>query len=131
MPQKIDNQTYFHQAITPKWETPPIVIAWKFSSAGNLGAILRVCDNFGVQQVFFVGDAKDYKKAKIKRNATTSFDKIDWCFIAMKKAPDFGNITKSFFLWCRFTRCTFLWDLIALPVAQSVLPVLGFLFLYF
>ena len=81
MSQKIDNQTYFSQNTTPNWEFPPIVVAWDFLSAENLGALLRVCDNFGVKQVFFVGDEKDYKASKIKRNATTSFNKIDWQFV--------------------------------------------------
>lgn len=82
MNQKIDNQTYFNQKPTPNWEFPPIVVAWDFLSAENLGALLRVCDNFGVKQAFFVGDEKDYKVSKIKRNATTSFNKIDWKFVA-------------------------------------------------
>ena len=82
MSQKIDNQTFFNQNSTPYWSNPPIVVAWKFSSAENLGALLRVCDNFGVKQVLFVGDEKDYKQSKIKRNATTSFNKIDWKFIS-------------------------------------------------
>ena len=82
MAQKIDNQNYFNQNKTISWNNPPIVIAWKFSSAENLGALLRVCDNFGVKQVFFVGDEVDYKASKIKRNATTSFNKIEWRFIS-------------------------------------------------
>lgn len=79
---KIDNQTFFKQYKTANWTNPPIVVAWKFSSGENLGALLRVCDNFGVKQVLFVGNEKDYKQSKIKRNATTSFNKIDWKFIS-------------------------------------------------
>jgi tRNA G18 (ribose-2'-O)-methylase SpoU len=82
MAQKIDNQIYFNRNKTANWVKPPIVVAWKFSSAENLGALLRVCDNFGVKQVFFVGDESDYKASKIKRNATTSFKKIEWCFLS-------------------------------------------------
>lgn len=82
MPLKIDNQTFFNQYKTNSWINPPIVVAWKFSSAENLGALLRVCDNFGVKQVFFVGKEEDYKLSKIKRNATTSINKIDWCFVS-------------------------------------------------
>ncbi len=80
--KKVDNQTYFNQNKTLSWNRPPIVVAWKFSSAENLGALLRVCDNFGVKQAFFVGDETDYKASKIKRNATTSFNKVEWCFIS-------------------------------------------------
>jgi len=79
---KIDNQTFFNQHKTVGWANPPIVVAWKFSSAENLGALLRVCDNFGVKKVFFVGEVNDYKGSRIKRNATTSFKKIDWNFIS-------------------------------------------------
>lgn len=82
MSLKIDNQTYFNQHKTLNWETPPIVVAWKFSSAENLGALLRVCDNFGVKQVFFVGNEAAYKASRIKRNATTSIKKVDWSFIS-------------------------------------------------
>ena len=52
MTQKVDNQTYFNQNKTANWANPPIVVAWKFSSAENLGALLRVCDNFGVKQTW-------------------------------------------------------------------------------
>lgn len=82
MTQKIDNQTFFNQHKIDNWENPPIVVAWSFSSAENLGALLRVCDNFGVKQVFFVGKEEDYKTSKIKRNATTSYNKIDWRFVS-------------------------------------------------
>ena len=82
MSQKIDNQTFFNQNKTPNWEIPPIVVACNFLSAENLGALLTVCDNFGVKQVFFVGDEQNYKESKIKRNATTSFNKLDWQFVS-------------------------------------------------
>jgi tRNA G18 (ribose-2'-O)-methylase SpoU len=84
MAQKVDNQPFFNANKTASWENPPILIAWKFSSAENLGALLRVCDNFGVKQVFFVGDPDDYKASKIKRNATTSYHKIEWKFVSEK-----------------------------------------------
>ena len=80
MAQKVDNQRYFNQHKTENWNKPPIVVAWKFSSADNLGALIRVCDNFGVKQVFFVGDEAAYKMSRIKRNATTSFHKVQWNF---------------------------------------------------
>lgn len=82
MGQKIDNQAYFNHNTTPNWKEPPIVVAWNFMSAENLGALLRVCDNFGVKKVFFVCDAQHYKESKIRRNATTSFNKIDWQFVS-------------------------------------------------
>jgi tRNA G18 (ribose-2'-O)-methylase SpoU len=82
MSLKIDNQTFFNQHQASSWNRPPIVVAWKLSSAENLGALLRVCDNFGVQEVFFVGNDKHYKYSKIKRNATTSYKKIAWSFIS-------------------------------------------------
>ena len=82
MSLKIDNQTFFSQNKTSNWTNPPIVVAWQFSSAENLGALLRVCDNFGVKKVFFIGDEKNYKRSRIKRNATTSFEKVAWSFIS-------------------------------------------------
>lgn len=81
MSKVINNQDFFTEQTTPEWARPPIVVAWQFSSAENLGALLRVCDNFGVKQVFFVGDESAYKVAKIKRNATTAFNKINFKFI--------------------------------------------------
>ncbi len=80
MAHKIDNQTFFDKNKTSYWEKPLIVVAWDFLSAENLGALLRVCDNFGVKQVYFVGNEQNYKESKIKRNATTSFKKVDWQF---------------------------------------------------
>jgi len=82
MAHKIDNQTFFSENKNPKWINPPIVVAWKFSSAENLGALLRVCDNFGITKAYFIGNAADYKTSKIKRNATTSFNKLSWKFIS-------------------------------------------------
>lgn len=82
MSEKIDNQTFFNSHPTPSWVAPPIVIAWKLSSAENLGALLRVCDNFGIKEAFFVGMESDYKASRIKRNATTSYNKVDWSFIS-------------------------------------------------
>ena len=81
MPHKIDHQTFFTHHSKPSWKNPPIVVAWEFSSAQNLGALLRVCSNFGVQDVFFVGKEKDHKFSKIKRNATTSINKVNWKFV--------------------------------------------------
>jgi len=81
MSNKIDNQTFFNQNKTAHWNNAPIVVAWKFSSAENLGALLRVCDNFGVKQVFFVGNEADYKHSRIRRNATTSINKVVWKFV--------------------------------------------------
>ena len=63
---KTNNQTFFNENKTPNWDNSPIVVAWKFSSAENLGALIRVCDNFGIQQVFFVGDEADYKQSRIR-----------------------------------------------------------------
>ncbi len=88
MARKVDNQTFFYQNKTANWAIPPIVVAWKFSSADNLGALLRVCDNFGVKQVFFVGDEGDYKLSRIKRNATTSFKKVEWRFVTENQIWD-------------------------------------------
>jgi tRNA G18 (ribose-2'-O)-methylase SpoU len=59
--RKIDNQTFFNQQEIVTWKTPPMVVAWKFSSAENLGALLRVCDNFGVKKALFVGEEEGYK----------------------------------------------------------------------
>ena len=71
MSKAINNQVFFTEKETPKWKKPPIVVAWQFSFSENLGALLRVCDNFGVQQVYFIGEEKDYNLTKIKRLATT------------------------------------------------------------
>lgn len=81
MSKAINNQDFFNAVKLPHWEKPPMVVAWKFSSPGNLGALLRVCDNFGVKQVYFIGVEADYNLTKIKRNATTSFSKITLNFI--------------------------------------------------
>jgi|GEM_PF-2775761 len=81
MPQKIDNQTYFNQNSGPSIDNPPIVVAWNFLSAENLGALLRVCDNFGVQQAFFVNKEQSFRLSKIKRTAITAYNKINWQFV--------------------------------------------------
>ena len=88
MSKTINNQYFFSEQTTPVWSHPPIVVAWQFSSAENLGALLRVCDNFGVKQVLFVGDESAYRTAKIKRNATTAFNKINFKFIGKNTVWD-------------------------------------------
>ena len=80
--QKIDNQTYFNQNSTPSIDNPPIVVAWNFLSAENLGALLRVCDNFGVKQAFFVNQEQSFRLSKIKKTAITAYNKVDWQFVS-------------------------------------------------
>ena len=94
MPEKIDNQTFFTNNKSKGWDEPPIVVAWELSSAENIGALLRLCDNFGVEKVYIVGDATNYKISRIKRNATTSFNKIDWSFVS--KNAIWESIPKEF-----------------------------------
>ena len=113
MPKAINNQEYFNSVKLPHWERPPIVVAWKFSSPENLGALLRVCDNFGVKQVYFIGVETDYNLAKIKRNATTSFSKLRLNFIS---ETEIWNVTPK-----KYTK-------IAVDTASSSVSLVDFSF---
>jgi len=63
-------------------EHPPIIVAEELNSVENMGAILRLGDNVGCEQVFFVNEFDEIKMHKLKKTAVTSFDKIKFKFIS-------------------------------------------------
>jgi len=56
----------------------PIIVAVELQSPSNIGGIIRLAGNMGCQKVFFTGNPELYRKNKMRRTATTAFDKVDW-----------------------------------------------------
>jgi len=56
----------------------PIIIAPNLRSPSNIGGIIRLAGNMGCRKVIFTGNPEHFRKDKIRRSATTAFDKTDW-----------------------------------------------------
>jgi TrmH family RNA methyltransferase len=44
----------------------------------NIGGLIRLAGNIGCRKVIIVSDEENHKLAKIKKTATTAFNKVDW-----------------------------------------------------
>ena len=56
----------------------PIIIAINLKSPSNIGGIIRLAGNMGCKKVLFTGDPEHFRKNKMRRTATTAYDKVDW-----------------------------------------------------
>ena len=70
-------------------ETSLIMAAWEISNPGNMGYIIRLAHNFGVEKDLFVNENKEFKTSRIKKTAGFSFEQMDWNFIS---PPDFYTL---------------------------------------
>lgn len=74
--EKIDNQSFFTALQKPKWKgIIPHILLESPQSEENIGAIIRLADNIGVSKIYIL-NGRDYKWGKIKRNATTAYNKV-------------------------------------------------------
>lgn len=59
-------------------QSRPIIIAINLRSPSNIGGIIRLAGNIGCKKVIFTGDPEHFRKNKLRRAATTAYDKVDW-----------------------------------------------------
>jgi tRNA G18 (ribose-2'-O)-methylase SpoU len=87
------SQHYFdNKSVLYNNEIAPIIIALDLRTPMNIGGIIRLAGNLGCKKVLFTGDENHFRKAKIRRTATTGFGHVDWEFCEhhqwQNKIPD-------------------------------------------
>lgn len=58
----------------------PIIIADHLLTPDNIGALIRLADNIGANEVCFLGKEEEHRLGKIRRAAASSRDNIRWYF---------------------------------------------------
>lgn len=58
----------------------PLLIADHLMTPDNLGALIRLADNIGANEVCFLGKEEDHRLGKVRRAAASSRDNIHWYF---------------------------------------------------
>lgn len=58
----------------------PILIADHLMTPDNLGALIRLADNIGATEVYFLGKEEEHRMGKVRRSAASSRDNIRWHF---------------------------------------------------
>lgn len=67
-------------------ETHKLIIAgWKINNPNNMGHIIRMGHNLGVEKVLFVDDNIKKRESKIRKTAGFSFDQQPWEIINEKQ----------------------------------------------
>jgi tRNA G18 (ribose-2'-O)-methylase SpoU len=58
----------------------PMLIADHLLTPDNMGALIRLADNIGANEVCFLGKEEDHRLGKVRRAAASSRDNIRWYF---------------------------------------------------
>jgi tRNA G18 (ribose-2'-O)-methylase SpoU len=58
----------------------PILIADHLLTPDNMGALIRLADNIGANEVCFLGREEEHRLGKVRRAAASSRDNIRWYF---------------------------------------------------
>ena len=58
----------------------PMVLADHLMTPDNIGAMIRLADNIGANEMCFLGKEENHRLGKIKRAAASSRDNIRWYF---------------------------------------------------
>lgn len=58
----------------------PILIADHLLTPDNMGALIRLADNIGANEVCFLGREEEHRLGKVRRAAASSRDNIHWYF---------------------------------------------------
>jgi tRNA G18 (ribose-2'-O)-methylase SpoU len=62
-----------------------ILAAWEISNPNNMGHIIRLGHNLGVEKVLFIADTIEKRESKIRKTAGFSFDQQAWAFVSEKE----------------------------------------------
>ena len=58
----------------------PVLIADHLLTPDNMGALIRLADNIGANEVCFLGREEEHRLGKVRRAAASSRDNIHWYF---------------------------------------------------
>ena len=76
----IHSKHLFNKENKPDNFNPPIIVGCDIKTPENIGNIIRLADNIGCKKVLFVTDNENLRISKIKKTASSSFNKVDWSF---------------------------------------------------
>jgi len=71
-----DNQKY------PELSGKPIIAAWQIINPENIGNMLRLADNVGVEDVFILGTDFQLRMSSIRKTAGLSFNNVRLTFVS-------------------------------------------------
>ena len=75
-------QKFFENKQFDIWNNnSPIVVGIGIRNPENIGGIIRLAGTIGCEKVIFATNETEHKLAKIKKTATTAFNKVNWQFV--------------------------------------------------
>jgi len=60
--------------------TRPVIVGCHIKTPENIGSIIRLADNIGCVKVLFIHEGEEIRVSKIKKTASSSFNKVQWRF---------------------------------------------------
>lgn len=81
MPERtIHSKHLFGEISVPSNFNAPIIVGYQIKTPENLGNIIRLADNFGTREVFFVTNDEKPRTSRIKKTASSSYNSVNWTF---------------------------------------------------
>ncbi len=76
------SQSFFNNKEYDLWtkDDAPILVGIGIRAPENIGAMIRLAGNIACKKVIFVENNENHNLQKIKKTATTAFNKINWRF---------------------------------------------------
>jgi tRNA G18 (ribose-2'-O)-methylase SpoU len=76
------SQSFFENREYNLWknDNAPILVGIGIRAPENIGAMIRLAGNVGCRKVIFVDNEESHNTRKIKKVATTAYNKVDWRF---------------------------------------------------
>lgn len=81
--EQTSSQKFFTTNKTEAWknEVAPIIVGIGIRNPANIGGLIRLAGAVGCKELLLTGSESDFKISKIKKTATTGFNKVDWKFV--------------------------------------------------
>lgn len=76
------SQKFFGNNESNMWDNDnaPILVGIGIRNPENIGGLIRLAGTIGCKKVIFADNETEHKLAKIKKTATTAFNKVEWEF---------------------------------------------------
>lgn len=87
----IQANTFFSEHIKDKHSSGPfphIIIAENIDSAANMGFIIRLADNFGIQKVYFIAEEQQVKMSAVHKTASSAIHQVKVEFLSLAALND-------------------------------------------
>ena len=73
----------------------PVVVADHLLTPQNIGSLIRLSDNLGASEVFFLEKEANHSMSRIKRTAASSFRNIRWQFTEIEQLREIIPASKT------------------------------------